>query len=233
MVDDLMPPPPAFCETPLGRLARASFSCFWLKILAGPLLMVVLMGVYFGLQKYHLGVRFVLEPGFLDQLLPFHPYWAVPYLWLYAQTGLSSMLLETRRELRDWWILMCVLPIPAWLCFFFAQTEYPRPQLETVPWPYEAVIRMDAPLNVTPCLHSAFSLLAALGLARSLRRFGFGKGALTLNWLVCAAVILGIVGTRQHRVLDIALSLPLTAAGWWWFRSRHENSGTMPHLPRS
>jgi hypothetical protein len=215
-----MPETSAPLETPLRRLTRACLSHLLLKLTVGPMVGVAIMSVYFWMQRNHLGVRLIVEPGVLDRLLPFHPWWAIPYLWLYPLCGLAAASLVTRRELWNWWLVMAAMPVPAWVAFYFAQSEYPRPVCDPPFWAYSLVIAADAPLNVTPCLHSAYALLGALALNRSLRRCGFGAGVVGAVWLVTAAVILGIVGTRQHSVMDILLSLPLTAVAWWWFRRR-------------
>lgn len=201
-------------------------SLFWvlrsrllLKMTAATLFFTGFMAVYFWLQHHHLGVRYVVSPGWADELIPFHPGWSWPYLMLYFLTTLSALCLETVQEIRAWWLASLVMGVPAWVAFCFCQTEYPRPLPGTEPWPwlYEAIIKTDAPLNVTPCLHSAFALLSAWGANRTFLRCRCSVVLRIGLWCLTGLVILGIVGTRQHRLLDILVSLPLPVLGAWVF----------------
>lgn len=185
------------------------------KLIGSVVLFGWVMVPYFWLQHHHQGVRWIVKPSFLDKLVPFHPLWGLPYLLLYPLAWLSILLLSNYAHLRRWWVVNGLMPLPAWLCFYFVQTEYPRPHGGPWPWPYAAIVDLDAPLNVSPCLHSAYTLLAAFSLARTLRGF---RPAWVGMWAVTILVLLSIVGTRQHRVVDVMLGSLLAAVAWAWYR---------------
>ena len=185
------------------------------KLIGSGVLFGWVMVPYFWLQQHHQGVRWVVQPGWLDQLVPFHPLWGLPYILLYPFSFLATLLLANPADLRRWWLANVLMPLPAWLCFYFVQTEYPRPNGGPWPWPYDAIVRLDAPLNVTPCLHSAYALIAALSLERAFRTCWPAR---TASWAITFAVLISIVGTRQHRVIDVGLGLLLAAVFWTWFR---------------
>jgi hypothetical protein len=203
----------------IAQVAAWLWSCVGLhwpeKIVGSCILLFWVMVPYFWFQHHHQGVRCVVEPGWFDRLVPFHPMWGIPYLFLYPMALLATLCLTDHLALRRWWVVNGLMPLPAWTCFYFVQTEYPRPTGGPWPWPYSAIVEVDAPLNVTPCLHSAYALLAAFLLAQTLR---VCRPAWAGMWAVTLLVLVSIVGTRQHRVVDVLLGSLLAAVAWAWFR---------------
>jgi hypothetical protein len=144
--------------------------------------------------------------------LPFHAAWLGPYLLMFPLVGLPwFMLPEIGQVRRFFW---CALGVAAcgWVGFLTHPTACARPAAVGQPAPYQWMLAVDLPNNCLPCLHAAFSVLAAGALAGDCAwgRRAWGR---VLLGLTLAAISVSIVALRQHTDLDTVAGLGLGAAG--------------------
>jgi membrane-associated phospholipid phosphatase len=148
--------------------------------------------------------------------LPFATTWMWPYFSMFVLMGLPWFFLDDWSRVRRF--AACVVGTAAigWISFLVHPTACLRPAPDGQPVIYQALLALDRPDNCWPCLHSAFSVLAAGALmlgcgrcrARPVRFF-------LLAWVV---VISGsIVALRQHTDADMVAGCFLGLAATWVF----------------
>jgi membrane-associated phospholipid phosphatase len=146
--------------------------------------------------------------------LPFSAEWLWPYLSMFVLVGLPWFLLPDLRSVRRFALTLVATAAVGWIVFLLHPTACLRPGPEGQPFYYTALLALDRPNNCLPCLHSAFSVLAAWVLAS-----GGGPGRhwlcrlLLLAWLLLICV--SIVALRQHTDLDTLAGVALGCAGAW------------------
>lgn len=150
--------------------------------------------------------------------LPFNSMWVWPYFSMFVLVGLPWFLLPDVRQVRRFaWTLLGAAAV-GWVTFIVYPTACERPPVEGQGFAYQLLRSHDEANNCMPCLHSAFAVLSAWVLFRSVRAFGnvFGASVLVL-WL--AVMFISIVALRQHTDVDTAVGALLGAAaagvyGW-------------------
>lgn len=147
--------------------------------------------------------------------LPFDAWWVWPYLSMFALVGAAWASLPDRRAVERFFGSMLAVAAVGWVCFLLWPTGCVRPAVAEPSLAYRWLVALDGPTNCFPCLHSAFSVLAAASLARSWS-FAWRGRALLGAWVAVIAV--SIVALRQHTDLDTLAGVALGAAGAWFDR---------------
>lgn len=129
--------------------------------------------------------------------LPFDAAWIWPYLSMFLLVGLPWFLLPTGREVRRFAVCLLATAAVGWVVFMVYPTGCARPTAEGQPGYYALLLALDRPNNCLPCLHVAFSVLAAYALVRCSPVFRHLAGAVFLGiWLLTICV--SVVALRQH-----------------------------------
>ena len=148
------------------------------------------------------------------QWLPFNAEWVWPYFSMFILVGLPWFLLPDLRLVRRF--ALCLLGVAAtgWITFLIYPTACIRPNPDGQPVYYQALLLIDQPSNCLPCLHSAFSVLAAwtLSYGAANRNIGITRALLAV-WLLL--IFISIVALRQHTGIDIVAGIILGSIGAW------------------
>ena len=189
------------------------------KILIGGIVGVICTIMYRSLQAY--GWREPLLradcPGW--SLLPFHAGWVWPYLSMFALVGLAWLALPDAAAVRRFALHMLGLAAVGWICFGVWPTACIRPVGEDLPTAYRWLVALDQPTNCFPCLHSAFSVLAAWVLAPC-----GGRILRLLLWAWVAVLVVSIIALRQHTDSDTLTGVVLGFIAGWSFRRRQSGA---------
>ncbi|HVZ19436.1 MAG TPA: phosphatase PAP2 family protein, partial [Vicinamibacterales bacterium] len=138
---------------------------------------------------------------FLDALIPLSPAWTLVYGSLYAMALLPLFVIREGPLFRR--VMQALLAV-MWLAyagFLLYPTVTPRPPMLTGrgfgTWALGIVYSLDTRYNCFPCLHVAYSVVAALGCYRVNARVGIVATAWT------ALIAISTLYTKQHYVLDV------------------------------
>src|SRR3954452_4558999 len=150
-----------------------------------------------------------------EQKIPFLPLLILPYMSIDLLFVVAPFLCRTDRELSILAKRIAAAIIVAGICFllFPLRFAFPRPRADG--WPgalFDWFRGMDAPYNLLPSLHAAFTLILLYIYFRHTR--GFIRVA-TMTWFVLIA--LSPVLTYQHHVIDIVGGLVLACYCFYLF----------------
>lgn len=151
------------------------------------------------------------------QWLPFDAAWIWPYLSMFLLVGLPWFMLPTMRQVRRFAVCLLATAAVGWITFIVYPTACARPTADGQPAYYALLLALDRPNNCLPCLHSAFSVLAAWALIKGSNIFRRFAGAVLLGiWLmiICAS----IVALRQHTDVDMLAGVGLGCISAWLFQ---------------
>lgn len=150
--------------------------------------------------------------------LPFHVAWFWPYVSMFVLVGVTWFFVPTWQDARRFAVCVLATGAVGWVTFMVYPTACARPPVDGQPIYYATLMALDRPNNCLPCLHSAFTVLAAIVLAATRYRTFVERALL---WGAVAVICVSIVGLRQHTDLDTAAGALLGAlAGWWFTRDR-------------
>src|SRR2546423_854932 len=150
-----------------------------------------------------------------ERKIPFVPLFILPYMSIDLFFVVAPFLCRTDRELSILAKRIAAAIIVAGICFllFPLRFAFPRPRADG--WPgalFDWFRGMDAPHNLLPSLHAAFTLILLYIYFRHTR--GFIRVA-TMTWFVLIA--LSPVLTYQHHVIDIVGGLVLACYCFYLF----------------
>src|SRR3954452_7502897 len=151
-----------------------------------------------------------------ERKIPFLPLFILPYMSIDLFFVVAPFLCRTERELSILAKRIAAAIIVAGICFllFPLRFAFPRPRADG--WPgalFDWFRGMDAPYNLLPSLHAAFTLILLYIYFRHTR--GFLRVAI-MTWFVLIA--LSPVLTYQHHVIDIAGGFVLAGYCFYFFR---------------
>ncbi len=151
-----------------------------------------------------------------EREIPFLPLFILPYMSIDLFFVVAPFLCRTDRELSILAKRIAAAIIVAGICFllFPLRFAFPRPHADG--WPgalFDWFRGMDAPYNLLPSLHAAFTLILIDVYFRHTR--GFIRVA-TMTWFVLIA--LSPVLTYQHHFIDIVGGFVLAAYCFYFFR---------------
>ncbi len=158
----------------------------------------------------------VLVTTWLDSLIPYIPYFVVPYA-LYVPVVLLPFALYWKdyRQYRTMALSMISVLAISIAIFVTFQTSMMRADAAPTDffnWAVAFVQSLDAPVNALPSLHVSMPTLATLFIYLRSRRIAVLVAPITL------LIILSTVFIKQHAVLDVFAGLILAFAV---FKCRH------------
>lgn len=189
---------------------------FWLKAVAGVPCIAVFSGIFQWLQQHPRIEPRMWEWCPLWDLIPFHAGWTWPYLAMFPLIGVTWMMQPGWREMGRFFGAMLFTGAVSWAFFFLWPTGSVRLPMTEIPWYYHAVITADAPLNSFPCLHAAFSVVAAYSLLHGPLRVA--RGWQVAAWMLVATICVAAIALRQHTDFDVLGGLALGGAAAWGYR---------------
>src|SRR5215475_6439720 len=153
-----------------------------------------------------------------ERKIPFVPLFILPYMSIDLFFVVAPFLCRTDRELSVLAKRIVTAIIVAGVCFLFFpfRFAFSRPHVEG--WLgalFDWFRGMDAPYNLLPSLHAAFTLILCDIYFRHTR--GLVR-IVIMMWFVL--IVLSPVLTYQHHVIDILGGLVLAALCLWLFRER-------------
>jgi protein-tyrosine phosphatase/membrane-associated phospholipid phosphatase len=153
-----------------------------------------------------------------ERKIPFVPFFILPYMSIDLFFVVAPFLCRTDRELSILAKRIATAIVIAGICFllFPLRFAFPRPQVEG--WLgalFDWFRGMDAPYNLLPSLHAAFTLILCDIYYRHTR--GFTRVAI-MTWFVLMA--LSPVLTYQHHFIDIVGGFVLAGYCFYFFRER-------------
>lgn len=182
---------------------------------------------------YHLSDRFqgpghVLEPGFLDRIIPFSPLAIWPYLSFFALIPLAylSCPIERLRWLRSTFLLSALLAAVVFIVYP-TTLAYPAFQEDSLSSGLlAALILIDSPQNCLPSLHMTLSTLAIMAMYDARRP---AKAAMLVLWGLLVGF--SIMQLRRHLFVDLVAGTTLGLVTGWlcqhaWARSNDLQGAT-------
>ena len=153
-----------------------------------------------------------------ERKIPFVPFFILPYVSIDLFFVVAPFLCRTDRELSVLIKRIGTATIVAGICFllFPLRFAFTRPQAYgSLGALFDWFRGMDAPYNLLPSLHAAFTLILCEIYFRHTRGF---KRLATMTWFVLIA--LSPVLTYQHHLIDIAGGFVLSGYCFYAFRER-------------
>jgi membrane-associated phospholipid phosphatase len=170
----------------------------------------VFFGAYFYLLKEPAYPTTVMPVIFLDRLIGFHPLALPLYISLWVYVSLPPALLETRRELYDYGLVMAGTCLAGLIVFYFWPTVVPEANIDWSRYPDVSFLKdLDASGNACPSLHVTSAVFSGIWLHHLLRRFGAPLWILLFNALWCIGIVYSTLATRQHVAVDVLAGLML------------------------
>jgi len=151
-----------------------------------------------------------------EHKIPFLPLFILPYLSIDLFFVVAPFLCRIDRELSILAKRIAAAIIVAGSCFLLFPLRFAFPRPHAAGWPgafFDWFRQMDAPYNLLPSLHAAFTLILLDIYFRHTR--GFIRVA-TMTWFVLIA--LSPVLTYQHHVIDIVGGFVLAGYCFYFFR---------------
>jgi protein-tyrosine phosphatase len=158
-----------------------------------------------------------------ENKIPFVPFFIVPYMSIDLFFIVAPFLCRTDRELSIFAKRIAAAIIVAGICFllFPLRFAFPRPHADGwIGAIFDWFRGMDAPYNLLPSLHAAFTLILIDIYFHQLR--GFVRVA-TMIWFVLIAF--SPILTYQHHLIDIVGGFVLAGYCFYLFR---ESAFTLP-----
>jgi protein-tyrosine phosphatase len=153
-----------------------------------------------------------------ERNIPFVPFFILPYMSIDLFFVVAPFLCRTDRELSILAKRIAAAIVIAGICFLLFPLRFAFPQSHVdglLGALFDWFRGMDAPHNLLPSLHAAFTLILGDIYFRHTR--GFTRVAI-LTWFVLIA--LSPVLTYQHHVIDIAGGFVLAGYCLYFFRDR-------------
>ena len=174
---------------------------------------------FVGAEMIDYGQRFHLVHCFLDDMIPFHEIFVIPYLsWhpLIAITLIYTLVNETDnfRNLMKFFILTFMVTMVIYLvyptCLNIRPVSFERDNflVDVVKFVYY----VDTPQNVCPSLH----IIGSLGLLFASWDTR-GKDSIPKKVFMALAVAFICISTlvmKQHSVIDVCVAIPISFIGW-------------------
>jgi membrane-associated phospholipid phosphatase len=159
--------------------------------------------------------RAVVPFLFHEDLIPFMPWTFIIYISVYAE-ALIVMRTIPARLLKRALPLFALMTTIAIFFFLFFPVEYPR-MLYTSTNHFVSIFRItDGPGNCFPSLHVATTIFFA-GLYSLKQGSNWEKA---LMWLWTIAVIISVLTTKQHYVIDVIGGIVLAVPFVWFIKNR-------------
>ena len=153
-----------------------------------------------------------------ERKIPFVPFFILPYMSIDLFFVGAPFLCRTERELSILAKRIATAIVVAGICFLLLPLRFAFPRPPADGWVgalFDWFRGMDAPYNLLPSLHAAFTLILCDSYFRHTR--GFTRVAI-MTWFVLIA--LSPVLTYQHHLVDIVGGFALAGYCFYFFRER-------------
>lgn len=188
-----------------ARQMAARFKRLWLiKLVGSTVAMTVFMVGYFTLLRHAVFPVTLIPLTPIDELVPYQPWWILPYasLWLYI--SLVPNQLYSGHELLTYLKTVVAMAALGFTIFFFWPTAVPKAYFDWSQHPGIAFLKsIDASGNACPSLHVAYAVFSCLGLHGLLGEMRAPRLLQVLNVLWCLAIAYSTLATKQHVAIDL------------------------------
>ncbi len=143
-----------------------------------------------------------------ERVIPLVPWHFIPYLLLDFMFVASLFMCRSKDELDRHAKRLAVAIVAGVLCFLLwpLQFAFERPNMEGwVGELHKAFIEFDLPYNQAPSLHVIITYLTGMIFVRRLPKIR----CWIMAW--CALIIVSVLTTYQHHLIDIVTALPIIA----------------------
>lgn len=200
-------PPPLLPEL-FGRVS----SFFGAKLLLFVVAMPLFTAGYVAAQYVSPFDPAIVPETWFDRAVPFASWWVWPYVSLYVFIPAGPVLWSRRQHMRDYIIALCITEAVCLTLFVMIPTGVPRLFLENgepLNWAMRMIVTVDRPVNACPSLHAslvALTLIAgSVAMRTASRRLRIAIHLIAWPWAI--AILLGTLGTKQHRFLDLVAGI--------------------------
>ena len=186
-----------------------------LKLVLLVLLNVIVFAPYHFFQQHQFFPTTVVQPSFVDRLLPFLEWSVIAYLSIYILMPIGPFLMKQRGEIVRYSVGVVSIGIVADVVFLFWPTICARPDAPGANAIYRALVQVDQPYHAFPSLHAAFAVYSALCGIRVFAEMtvkNFGRAVFSC-WAV--VILLATLTTRQHVFIDIVAGSILGFAAYF------------------
>ncbi len=156
----------------------------------------------------------------LDDLIPFHEGFLIPYVfWYIYMIGsiLYTLLRDTRAFRRQGWFMIFTFTTASVVYLIYPTCQQLRPQTFPRDNALTQIVRLlywvDTPTNVCPSLHVCGAIGCALGLCDT-KRFSSVLWKAVYAGITCL-IILSTMFLKQHSSVDVFWALILSAVAYW------------------
>ena len=185
------------------EIATRLSALWWLKLVLLLLLNLIVFAPYHFFQHHQFFPTTVVQPSFIDRLLPFLDWSVVAYLSIYLLMPIGPFLMKRREEIVCYSIGVVSLGIVADLVFLFWPTVCARPDAPGANPIYRALVQFDRPYHAFPSLHAAFAIYSALCGMRVFGEMGIRNLVRAVFSIWALVILIATLTTRQHVFIDI------------------------------
>jgi membrane-associated phospholipid phosphatase len=153
---------------------------------------------------------------FIDEILPFIPFFVLFYILAYVQWGMNYVVHSRIGKEQFYHIVTAdiIAKLLCMICFILLPTEITRPQVpEGGIWNFltKLIYSLDTPRNLFPSIHCLESWIA---FRAALMMKGAPRWYAPLQLFVSAMVFLSTVFIKQHFFVDIIAGILAVEIGW-------------------
>lgn len=170
--------------------------------------------IYFELLEHFMVPRFFIHCP-LDDWIPFHEIFVIPYFFWFVMLALSLgyFLFHSREDFLD----LCFVMFTGMTICLMIYTVLPnglrlRPVVtrdNILANIARMLYRIDTPTNVCPSIHVSSTVSILLITARY-KGFRYSKATKTITWFCGIMVCLSTMVLKQHSIIDVLLGTLLT-----------------------
>jgi hypothetical protein len=202
-----------------SEMARRIRSNLGFKLVLGLVLTVGVWGLYMLLQRHPVFPVTTMQPGGLDQMIPFAPGTVYLYESIWFLVPIAPWLMLSRTDLLRYTAGLGLISLVAFSVFVLFPTASPRPHaVHDVNALYRALVQVDNELNAFPSLHAAFAIFHAACCQAVFDRADRHRPIRLIIWLWATGIVASTLLTKQHVVIDAVAGTALGLGGYIVFR---------------
>ena len=175
---------------------------------------------FFAIEKIIVDDYYVCYLPFLDDLIPFCEWFAIPYVLWYpymVAVGVTLLIYDSKEFMRFIILLMGSMHLCLVICVFFPNGQNLRPETfardNVLTRLMATLYAADTNTNVLPSMHVIGSLATNAGVWRSKHKILRTPYVKTASLVLCILICLATCFVKQHSALDgiaaIILFVPL------------------------
>jgi hypothetical protein len=187
------------------------------RFLLGSAVGLVATVMYHGTQYLGATRALVRADCWAWRWVPFHVAWFWPYVSVFVLMAGPWFLLRQWTSVRHFALALIAMAAVGWVIFVIYPTACVRPNPAHLPSYVSGLYELDWANNCFPCLHSALAVIGVYGVCGGQSRLTSpGPRMLVGVWTV--AILISILGVRQHTGIDTFAGMVLGAAAIALFR---------------